>query len=141
MDEYKKLIERLRRIDALYDGASTSGERDAAGQALRKTAERLSTLKPPEPPTEYQFSVDNTWSRKLFLALLRRNGYRPYRYYRQRATTVMARLPPAVADSIWREFKELDTEMRTHLGALAETIIAEAVSSDTAEAEEVPMLT
>src|SRR5450631_2148796 len=93
MDEYAKLIEKLRRIEALYDGATTSGERDAAAEARRKVSERLSGFKaPPDPATEYRFSMENAWSRNLFVALARRSGLKPYRYPRQRRTTVMLRL-------------------------------------------------
>jgi hypothetical protein len=141
MDEYAKLIEKLRKIEALHAGATTTGERDAAADARLRVAGRLAGMKRPEPPKEYRFSLDNAWSRKLFLALVRRHGHHPYRYPRQRYTTVMVRLPASSADSLWDEFQELDEALRQHLGALAETIIAEAVSADTAEAEEVPMLT
>jgi hypothetical protein len=119
MDEYAKLIERLRRIEALHEGAATQGERTAAGEALRRTAERLDKLKPPPAPaTEFRFTLDNSWSRKLFLALLRRSGHSPYRYRRQRHTTVMVRLQPSVADALWAEFNSLDEELRVHLDSL-----------------------
>jgi hypothetical protein len=44
-------------------------------------------------PEEIQFSMNDLWSRRVFVALLRRYGIRPYRYPRQRHTTVMARMP------------------------------------------------
>ena len=137
MDERSKLIEKLRRIEALYAGATTPGERIAAAEAKRRIADRIAGFTPPEPPEEYRFSLDNNWSRKLFLALLRRNGLRPYRYPRQRYTTVMVRLPKSLADSLWTEFQELNEALRFHLDTLAEAVIAEAISADTGEAEEV----
>lgn len=140
MDEYHKLIEKLRRIEALHAGATTPGERDAAANAHRRVSERIAGMRPPPPPrllTEYRFSLDNSWSRKLFLALLRRHGYRPYRYHRQRYNTVMVRLPDFAVDAVWAEFLELDSALREHFDALAQHIIAEAVSSDTSDAEEI----
>ena len=137
MDEYTKLLDKLRRIEALHDGAATDGERIAAAEALRRTSERLASLGRSEPPVEYRFSLDNTWSRKLFLALLRRYGLRPYRYTRQRRNTIMVRVPPSFVDPLWREFGALNEALREHLDALAEKVIAEAISGDTSEAEEI----
>ena len=137
MDEYTKLLDKIRRIEALHAGAATPGERNAAADALRRISERVASLERSDPPTEYRFSLDNTWSRKLFLALLRRYGLRPYRYSRQRWSTVMVRIPPSFVNPLWREFLALDEALREHLDALAEKVIAEAISGDTAEAEEI----
>ena len=138
MDEYARLIDKLRRIEALHAGATTAGERTAAAEARHRVADRLAGLKPPAPPEEYRFSLENAWSRKLFLALLRRHGLHPYRYPRQRYNTVMVRLSKSQANTVWAEFLSLDEALCSHLGSLAEKIIAEAVSADTSEAEEVP---
>jgi len=137
MDEYTKLLDKIRRIEALHAGATTDGERNAAAEALRRTSERLASLTLSEPPTEYRFSFENIWSRKLFLALLRRYGLSPYRYSRQRRTTVMVRVPPSFVSQFWPEFVALDEALREHLDALAEKVIAEAISGDTSEAEEI----
>ena len=137
MDEYTKLLDKLRGIEALHAGAATDGERNAAADALRRISDRLASLGRTELPVEYQFSLDNIWSRKLFLALLRRYGLRPYRYLRQRRNTVMVRVPPSFVDQLWPEFTALDKALREHLDALAEKVIAESFSGDTSEAEEI----
>ena len=137
MDEYTKLLDKLRGIEALHAGATTDGERIAAAEALRRISERLASLERSESSVEYRFSLDNTWSRKLFLALLRRYGLRPYRYTRQRRNTVMVRLPLSFVDPLWREFVALDKALCEHLDALAERVIAEAISGDTSEAQEI----
>ena len=118
-------------------GPATDGERSAAAEALRRISERLASLKQSEPPAEYRFSLDNTWSRKLFVALLRRYGLSPYRYSRQRWNTVMVRVPPSFVNQLWPEFVALDEALREHLDALAEKVIAESISGDTSEAEEI----
>ena len=138
MDEYSKLLDKLLRIEALHAGATTDGERSAAADALRRTTERLRSLERTEQPVEYQFSLNSTWSRKLFLALLRRYGFHPYRYKRQRWNTIMVRIPPSFAGQLWPEFVALDKALCEHLDELAEKIIAEAISRDTSEAEEIP---
>jgi len=137
MDDYLKLIEKLRKIEALYAGATTPGERTAAAEAHRRISDRLRRDSRPDAPREYKFSLENSWSRKLFVALLRRDGHRPYRYPRQRHNTVMVNLPPSTADRLWAEFTDLDEALRYHLDDLAARVIAAVVSADTDEAEEV----
>ena len=62
-----------------------------------------------DPPIEHQFSLSNVWSRRFFLALLRRYGINPYRYPRQKYNTVMARASSSfVHETLWPEFLELD---------------------------------
>ena len=138
MDEYQKLLDKIQLIEALHEGATTAGERSAAAEALRRVTERLRSLERTEMPVEYHFSLNNTWSRKLFLALLRRYGFHPYRYKRQRWNTVMVRIPPSFSDQLWSQFSALDKALCEHLDALAEKVIAEAISRDTSEAKEVP---
>src|SRR5271157_3872756 len=112
MDEHTKLLDKIRRIEALYAGAATDGERNAAADALRRVSERLASLTLSDPPTEY-------------------------RYSRQRRNTVMVRIPPSFVNQLWPEFVALDEALREHLDALAEKVIAESISGDTSEAEEI----
>jgi len=83
-----RLIEKLRLVEALFAGAATDGERAAAESAKQRILKRLDFWEREAPPVEYRFSLGDTWSRKVFVALLRRYGIRPYRYRRQRRTTV-----------------------------------------------------
>ena len=138
VNDRDRLLEKLRRIEALFSGGSTAGERAAAGEALGRIQARLRDLERSDPPVEFRFTMSNTWSRTLFVALLRRYGVRPYRYHRQRHTTVMARVSRAFVDeTLWPEFVALDTALTDHLSLVTEAIIAEAIAEDTSEAEEV----
>ena len=137
MNDESRLLEKLRRIEALHAGAQTAGEREAAAEARRRIQDRLSTVRDADPPVEYRFSLENGWSRRLFLALLRRHGLRPYRYHRQRLNTVMVRVPRSFQGSLWAEFVALDEALREHLDAVAERVISQAIASDTSVAEEV----
>ena len=48
------------------------------------------------------------WAVRLFVALCRRYGFRPYRYPRQRRTTLMVRAPRRFVEAVvWRQFSEL----------------------------------
>jgi len=137
MNDHDRLLETLRRIEALHAGAATEGERAAAEFARQRISARLRQYAVADPPVEYRFTLNNAWSRKLFLALLRRYGIRPYRYPRQRYTTVMARVPNSfVNETLWPEFEELSAALESHLDRLTDDIIKEGLSGDTSEAEE-----
>ena len=139
MPDESKLREKLRKIEALFAGAGTPDERLAAEAALARVRARLAETERREPPVEMQFSIGDPWSRHLFLALCRRYGLKPYRYPRQRRTTVMVRAPRSFVDEVLlREFKDLDGELRTYLQEITFKIIREEVFADTSEAAEVP---
>jgi hypothetical protein len=138
MTDISKLIEKLRLIEALYSGATTPGERSAAENARQRIRNRIEEYKEADPPVEYKFTLQNMWSRKLFVALLRRYDLKPYRYYRQRYTTVMTKVSKTFVDkTLWPEFLELDEELTAHINDTAEKIINEAVFGDSSEAEEI----
>jgi len=135
----QQLIEKLRSIERLHSGATTPGERVAAAKALERIRQRLEETKQIDPPVEYQFSLADMWSRRLFVALLRRYGIRPYRYRRQRHTTVMAKVPKRfVDDTLWPEFQELNDTLRTYLDDVTNRVVSEGVHADSSEAEVVP---
>jgi hypothetical protein len=138
MSDLAKLIEKLNLIEALYSGATTPGERSAAKNARKRIRDKMARYEEADPPVEYKFSLQNMWSRRLFVALLRRYGIKPYRYYRQRHTTVMANVSKAFVDeTLWPEFLELDKELTNHINGTTERIINEAVFGDSSEAEEI----
>jgi hypothetical protein len=132
------LREKLRKIEALFAGAGTAGERSAAEAALLRIRAKLDDLGRQETATEMQFSMADSWSRHLFLALCRRYGIQPYRRYRQRYTTVMVRAPRRFIDEVlWPEFKELNAELQKYLHEVTLRVIREEVHSDASEAPEV----
>ncbi len=132
-----RLREKLRKIEALHAGAGTAGERDAAEAALSRLRARLKAEAEADPPVEMKFSLGDQWSRRLFLALCRRYGLEPYRYRRQRLTTVMVSLPMSFCDQVlWPEFCALDSELKGYLDAVTSKLIAEDVFADTGEATE-----
>src|SRR3984957_9140155 len=116
MSTESQLREKLRKIEALFAGAGTAGERLAAEAALERVRARLGELSRQDPSIEMQFSMPDQWSRHLFLALCRRYGMKPYRYYRQRRNTVMIRAPKRFLDQVlWPEFSELDQALQAYL--------------------------
>jgi hypothetical protein len=135
LDE-KALLEKLRRIEALHGGATTSGERDAAANAMRHIQQRLKLAEKEAPPVEYKFTLGDAWSRKLFVALARRYGLKPYRYRGQRYTTVMVRVPKRFVDeTLWPEYLELDQSLREALDRSTDHVISQVFQQESAEAE------
>jgi len=141
MNEERKIVEKLRKIEALFAGATTTGEKGAAASALDRVQKRFKKIHEQDPPIEYKFSFSDSWSRKLFVALLRRYELKPFRYYRQRHTTVMTKVSVSFVDkTLWPEFQELEKTLRTYLDEVTNNIISKAVYSNNSEAEVVQQL-
>ncbi len=136
LDE-KALLEKLRRIEALHAGATTPGERDAAANAIRNIQQRLALAEQEAPPVEYKFTLADHWSRKLFMALARRYGLKPFRYRGQRYTTVMLRVPKRfVDDTLWPEYCELNTTLRQTLEQATDQVLKVVFEQEATEPEE-----
>jgi len=132
-----ELRAKLRKIEALYAGAGTEGERLAAAAAIERITARLREAERAAPPIEMQFSLSNDWSRRLFVALCRRYGLRPYRLRRQRYTTVMLRVPRRFVDEVlWPEFAAVNEVLLEYLSRLTDEVIRTEVFGDVGEAQE-----
>ncbi len=137
MTTEKELREKLRKIAALFEGATTTGEREAAAAASQRVLDALRAAEKVEPTIEMQFRLSDRWSRLLFTALCRRHKIRPYRYPRQRYTTVVVRAPRTVIEKkLWPEYLELKGALDSYLNEATERIIREEVFGDAGEAEE-----
>jgi hypothetical protein len=131
------LREKLRKIAALFEGATTTGERNAAAAAIERIKKTLGSMQQTERSVEVQFTLPDRWQRRLFSALCRRYGLDPYRYKRQRYTTVMVRAPKSFIDrTLWPEYIELKGALDEYLNDATERIIREEVFGDAGEAPE-----
>lgn len=131
-----QLLERLRLIEALHAGAGTEGERVAAAHARQRILERLSQMQEADPPIEYRFGLQNAHSTRLMIALLRRYQIRPYRYPRQRYTTVMARVSRRfVNETLWPEYCDLNRTLRQYMDEVTAKVISAAIDGDSSDAE------
>lgn len=130
------LLDKLSKIERLYAGAATPGEKEAAADAILRIKRRLGETAKVERPIEYKFTLADGWSKKLFTALLRRYELRPYRYARQRRTTVMVRVPRSfVNETLWPEFLELSKVLQTYLDEVTERVISSAIHETEGEEE------
>ncbi len=137
MSDERELREKLRRIEALYSGATTPGERSAAAAAAERIRKRLGEAERQEKSTEFRFTLADEWSRRLFASLCRRYGLDPYRYKGQRHTTVMVRAPQSfVQRTLWPEYQEIHRELERYLMEVTDRIIREEVFGDSTDAKE-----
>jgi hypothetical protein len=138
MTDEQRLIEKLARVEALFAGATTDGERVAAAEARTRILARLREVERDDPPVEHRFKLTDVWARRLLLALLRRYDLDPYRYSGQRHTTVMVRAPRRfVQETLWPEYTELHDTLHRYLHDVTERVIAQVVRADTSDAAEV----
>lgn len=132
------LIEKLRALEALHAGATTEGERAAAASGRERILERLRAIAVTDPPVEYKFTMADLWSRRVFIALLRRYGITPYRYRGQRHTTVMARVSKRFVDeTLWPEYQAFSDTLRSYLDQVTERVVGEVLNVDTSDVAEV----
>ena len=138
MTPEQALREKLRKIEALFAGAGTAGERIAAGAAADRIRERLDQATGKEQEIEVKFSISDMWSRQLFVALCRRYGLRPFRYRRMHRQTIIIRAPNSFVEQVlWPEFEELSAALTAYLSQITDKVIREEVHGETGEAEEV----
>jgi hypothetical protein len=129
--------DKLRKITALFEGAATAGERQAAAAAIERIRQALHAAAKTQPVPETKFSMADQWQRRLFSALCRRYGLEPYRYKGQRYTTVIVRAPRSFIDNtLWPEYIELQAALHSYLNEATERIIREEVYKDAGEAAE-----
>jgi hypothetical protein len=132
------LRERLRKIEALVEGAGTEAERNAAEAAIVRVRAKLEPVPGGSEPEELQFQIADEWSRHLFVALCRRNGVEPYRHSREDRAMVTVRGPRAFVEGVlWRQFTNLDAELRTYLTEVTLKIIREEIHADASDAREI----
>lgn len=134
MDE-AGLREKLRKIEALHAGTTSDGEREATRAAAERIRARLAEARAREPDIEFTYTMPDPWTRKLFLALCRRYGLKPFRRFRQHSTTVLVAAPATFQDNtLWPEFVALSKELRKHLAEVTERVIHDVVHDDTSDA-------
>ena len=134
-----QLRERLRKVEALFFGAATAGEREAAGAAAERLQAKLDEGRRVDPPIELKFTVPDQWSAQLLIALCRRYGFNPYRYARQRYTTVMVKAPQRLFDEVvWRQFCVLHDDLWAYLEQTTKRVIRETIHADVTDAETAP---
>lgn len=136
MDE-TALQQKLRKIEALHAGTSSDGEREAARLAAERIRARLAEMRGLEPEIVMAYRLPDPWKRRLFLALCRRYGLKPYRRERQRYSTVQVVAPKTFHEkTLWPEFVALADALHEHLEEVTQRVVHAAIHGDDSEAEE-----
>lgn len=132
-----ELKRKLAAIEALLHGATTDGERAAAAHVF----EKLKGKAPAEEAADLQFTVQDMWARKLFIAMLRKAGLEPFRLRGQRHTTIMVHGRKSfVVDVVWKQFLEAQRSLTEYLAEVTDRVIKETIGEAEAEAKERPAL-
>jgi len=132
----EELRAKLEKIERLFAGATTEGEKNAAQNAREKILSKIEQTRESDPPVEYKFSLGDQWSRQLFIALARRYGLSPFRRKGQRYTTVMLKAPKKFVDqALWPEYRELSKVLTEYIANITDKVIRETIHNDTSEAE------
>ena len=136
IDDINHLIDTLLKVEALHAGATTPGERDAAGAAIERIKKKLAQYVEIDLPKEIHCTFSNLWSKQLFCALARRYDLQPYRYHRQRYTTVMLKVPERFLNEVlWPEFEGINDVLKKYLDDITTKIISEAIYEGSTEEE------
>ena len=126
MYENKALREKLAKVEELFRRAGSPGERVAAGVARDRLRKRLGDdqLKRRGIEQELKVTLPDAWSVKLFCAVCNNHNIRPFRYKRQRKTTVMVIVEqPAFERVVWPEFKRLQDELQSYFESFTQDLI------------------
>jgi len=129
MGEFQDIRERLTKLEALFARGATAGERAAAGAALERMQARLE--KEGEAEIEVKYSLPDVWSVRLFVAICRKHGVQPFRYRRQRRTTVMVRIRKSEFErTVAAEFHALHQELANYFAEMVDHLISDVMKSD-----------
>jgi len=119
------LLERIKKIEALIKGATTAGEKNAAISAKDRLLKKQPNLEINQNLEEYSLYTSDSWHKKLLIAICRKYGVVPYRYKRQKYTTVMVRINQDFLNKVlWPEYLEYSK----HLEKLVEEITDNLIS-------------
>ncbi|MDE0524137.1 MAG: hypothetical protein OXH79_19485 [Boseongicola sp.] len=131
MKEDGELRAKLAKLEALFRRAGSPGEKSAAGAAIERLRGRVTKAgEQPEPEVELQHSLPDIWCVDLFCAVCRKHGVRPYRYRRQRRTTVMVRVREReFYREAWPEYCQLHAELANYFNDVTDHLISRVMGS------------
>lgn len=132
MADDEELRAKLAKVEALFRRAGSPGERAAAAAAMERLQGRLAGSEGSrDPEVELQFSLPDAWSVSLFVAVCRKHGVRPYRYRRQRRTSVVVSAREREFNRVvWPEYSRLQTELESYFEDVTDHLISRVMGSD-----------
>ncbi len=119
------LLEKIKKIEALIAGAKTHGEKSAAMSAKDRILKKYPGLEIHKNPVEYRLSTGSSWNKKLLVAICRKYEVRPYRYHRQKYTTVMVRVNEDFLNNVlWKEYLEYSEKLEELVTEITDQLIS-----------------
>lgn len=120
----KNLLDKIKKIESLILGAKTEGEKNAAISAKERILGKFPELEPNKNLKEYTLYTSDTWHKKLLIALCRKYEIKPYRYSRQKYTTVTIRVNEDFLNKIlWKEYLEYSKSLEELIGEITDDLI------------------
>ncbi|MFN8578257.1 MAG: hypothetical protein U0354_15575 [Candidatus Sericytochromatia bacterium] len=120
----KNLLDKIKKIESLIAGAKTDGEKNAAISAKERILQKFPELKINSNLKEYTLYTPDTWHKKLLIAICRKYEIKPYRYYRQKYTTVMIRVNEDFLNNVlWKEYTESSKLLEELIGEITDDLI------------------
>jgi hypothetical protein len=117
-------LDKLAKIEALIERASSEGEKQAAQLAKERVLNRISSDHSNQP-IEYRVSLSSPWEKRLFIALCCKHGFQTYRYPKQKHTTARLRISKTMMDEVlWPDYQRYSKM----LGELVEEIMKEVIA-------------
>ncbi|WP_194848141.1 hypothetical protein [Candidatus Neptunochlamydia vexilliferae] len=116
--------EKLRKIEALFEGATTDGERKAAELAKHRVLARFQE-ELASNPIEFTVRLGDRWGKRLFVALCNKYGLRTYRYKHQKYTTTMVRVAESFMNEVlWPEFQRYSASLSEFVSTVTDDLIS-----------------
>ncbi len=82
--------------------------------------------------------LPDPWSRRLFIALCRRYGIKPYRFARMKRQTVIVKAPRSFQETVlWSEFKEANAALSAFLSDITDKVFRDTIFRDASDVDEV----
>jgi len=118
------LDEKLKKIEALFEGARTDGERQAAGLARQRVLDRLQ-VEMSDHAIEFTIRLHDRWTKRLFVSLCNKYGLRTYRFKGQKYTTTMVRVSESfMNETLWPEFKTYSASLSEFISNVTDDLIS-----------------
>jgi hypothetical protein len=113
------LLEKLAKIQAIIERTTFEGERQAAALAMERLFKQRK-----QQPIEYRVTLSSIWQKSLFVALCKKYGLKTYRYSRQKYTTTMTQISPAMMDELlWPEYKKYSAMLQELIQEVLDTVL------------------
>ena len=118
------VLEKIKKIEALILGAKTEGEKSAALSAKERILEKFPELEKSKNLKEFTIDTPDLWHKKLLIAICRKYEVSPYRYHRQKYTTVMLKVNPDFLNNVlYKEYLEYAKYLEELVGDIMDDLI------------------